>query len=369
MKLDDVDNSGSLPMTRRRLLGAAAGMAAAAAVGPDAAQRAARPGAGTAAPGVAARHQARRPADAGEPLLRPLLRHAGRRPRLRRPDGADAAQRPNRSSTSPTREPRAATCCPSTSTPAPPARRRSPRPATPGPCSTTPGTAARWTTGCRPTARPTGNKAPYVMGYHTRADIPFQFALAEAFTICDAYHCSVMGPTWPNRMYWMTGTIDPDGKARRPDDQQQVRSPAAYRWTTYAERLEKAGVSWKVYQQQDNYGCNMLEYFKSFQEADRDSPLYNRGHGARAGGQVRVRRDQRQPAGGFLDHPDQHAVRASGLHAGGRRGVRGQQDRRHRGQPGGVGEDGVHPQLRRERRHLRPRRPADRRRPARRRSS
>ena len=52
---------------------------------------------------------------------------------------------------------------------------------------------------------------PYVMGYHKRADIPFQFALAEAFTICDAYHCSVFGPTWPNRMYWMTGTVDPDG--------------------------------------------------------------------------------------------------------------------------------------------------------------
>ena len=54
------------------------------------------------------------------------------------------------------------------------------------------------------------------MGYHTRADIPFQFALAEAFTICDDYHCSVMGPTWPNRMYWMTGTIDPDGEAGGP---------------------------------------------------------------------------------------------------------------------------------------------------------
>src|SRR5580698_5576311 len=29
-----------------------------------------------------------------------------------------------------------------------------------------------------------GKDAPFVMGYHTRADIPFQFALAEAFTIC-----------------------------------------------------------------------------------------------------------------------------------------------------------------------------------------
>ena len=46
-----------------------------------------------------------------------------------------------------------------------------------------------------------GLHGPYVMGYYTRKDIPFQFALAEAFTICDAYHCSLMGPTYPNRMY------------------------------------------------------------------------------------------------------------------------------------------------------------------------
>jgi phospholipase C len=56
-----------------------------------------------------------------------------------------------------------------------------------------------------------GPNGPYCMGYYNREDIPFQFALAEAFTICDTYHSSVMGPTWPNRMYWMTGTIDPDG--------------------------------------------------------------------------------------------------------------------------------------------------------------
>src|SRR5690606_5490272 len=50
-----------------------------------------------------------------------------------------------------------------------------------------------------------------------------------------------------------------------------------FRWTTYAERLQKAGISWKVYQQQDNYGCNVLEYFKTFQQASHDSPLYTRG--------------------------------------------------------------------------------------------
>jgi phospholipase C len=121
-----------------------------------------------------------------------------------------------------------------------------------------------------------GDKAPYVMGYHTREDIPFHFALAESFTICDAYHCSVMGPTGPNRMYWMTGTVDADGKAGGPMID-NGRTAGGRRWTTYAERLEKAGVSWKVYQQRDNYGCNMLERFPAFQDAPKNSSLYQRG--------------------------------------------------------------------------------------------
>jgi phospholipase C len=122
-----------------------------------------------------------------------------------------------------------------------------------------------------------GDHGPYCMGYYTRADIPFQFALAEAFTLCDAYHCSVLGPTWPNRMMWMTGTIDPDGKNRGPIIKNKTTPPGGYTWTTYAERLEAAGVSWKVYQQEDNYACNVLEEFKVFQNAPKNSPLYLKG--------------------------------------------------------------------------------------------
>ncbi|HEX4022287.1 MAG TPA: phospholipase C, phosphocholine-specific [Acidobacteriaceae bacterium] len=121
-----------------------------------------------------------------------------------------------------------------------------------------------------------GVNGPYVMGHYNRTDIPFQFALAEAFTICDAYHCSVMGPTWPNRMYWMTGMIDPEGHHGGPIIN-NTEPKDGYTWTTYAERLENAGVSWKVYQQADNYGCNLLETFKIFQQAAKGSPLYSKG--------------------------------------------------------------------------------------------
>jgi phospholipase C len=121
-----------------------------------------------------------------------------------------------------------------------------------------------------------GVNGPYCMGYYTRSDIPFQFALAESFTLCDEYFCSVMGPTWPNRMYWMTGTIDPDGIGGGPVTH-NAAPPGGYTWKTYPERLEEAGVSWKVYQQEDNYDCNMLENFKAFQQASKGSPLYTKG--------------------------------------------------------------------------------------------
>jgi phospholipase C len=121
-----------------------------------------------------------------------------------------------------------------------------------------------------------GAHGPYCMGYYSREDIPFQYALAEAFTLCDSYHCSAMGPTWPNRMYWMTGTIDPNGQHGGPMISNDV-PPGGFGWKTYAERLEEAGISWKVYQQQDNYDCNALEFFKVFQGAAKGSPLYAKG--------------------------------------------------------------------------------------------
>ena len=83
---------------------------------------------------------------------------------------------------------------------------------------------------------------PYTMGYFTRDDIPFQYALADAFTVLDSYHCSVLGPTAPNRLFWMTGSIDPRGLHGGPIVQPiENLQPGALSWTTFPERLEEAG--------------------------------------------------------------------------------------------------------------------------------
>ncbi|HWJ69855.1 MAG TPA: alkaline phosphatase family protein [Sphingobium sp.] len=122
-----------------------------------------------------------------------------------------------------------------------------------------------------------GANGPYTMGYFKREDIPFHYALADAFTICDGYHCSVMGPTWPNRLYHFTGTIDPDGKGGGPITRNKV-PPEGLRWKTYAERLEDAGVSWRAYQHLNSGASfNVLRYFRQFMDAPAGSPLRIKG--------------------------------------------------------------------------------------------
>lgn len=133
-----------------------------------------------------------------------------------------------------------------------------------------------------------GVKEPQSMGYYKERELPFQFALADAFTLCDAYHCSVLSSTNPNRLFLFTGTNNPSGVGGGPavdntnDDLGPVDS--GYDWVTYAERLEAAGVSWKVYQDMnDNFTDNSLEGFKNFRrawdnrETEPGNPLLVRG--------------------------------------------------------------------------------------------
>jgi phospholipase C len=126
------------------------------------------------------------------------------------------------------------------------------------------------------------NDAVLAMGYYTRADLPYYYALADAFTLCDNYFCSVIGPTDPNRLYSMAASIDPDGKNGGPLLQTLVTKRSSFfgklTYTTMPEQLQARGISWKVYTSPDQnllngiFSDNVLSYFKNFQ--DPASTLY-----------------------------------------------------------------------------------------------
>ena len=121
---------------------------------------------------------------------------------------------------------------------------------------------------------------PITMGHYTREDLPFYYALADAFTVCDQNYCSVMTSTTPNRSYFWTGTIRDQ---QRADSMVYMRNEEFERggvpWKTYPERLQEAGMSWKFYQNElthsggldkdqrawlANFGCNVLEFFSAY---------------------------------------------------------------------------------------------------------
>ena len=114
------------------------------------------------------------------------------------------------------------------------------------------------------------------MGYFKENEIPFAFALANAFTLCDAYHCAMHTGTDANRSFFLTGTNGavPTGTAFVTNEWDAIDGTPAgvntgYTWTTYAERLEAAGVSWISYQNMpDEWGDNMLGAFRQFKRAN-----------------------------------------------------------------------------------------------------
>lgn len=130
-------------------------------------------------------------------------------------------------------------------------------------------------------AKRPGNKdfshIPLTMGYYTREDIPFYYALADAFTVCDQHFCSALTGTTTNRSYFWTGKTHggPGDKAKVRNGEVTYNKEAS--WTTFPERLEDAGISWKVYQNEvslptnvedssllANFTDNNLEWFTQF---------------------------------------------------------------------------------------------------------
>ena len=121
---------------------------------------------------------------------------------------------------------------------------------------------------------------PLTMGHYTREDLPFYYALADAFTVCDQNFCGSLTPTGPNRLLLWTGTVR---DKQNPDSKAHVRGGGfpeqSLFWRTFPELLEDQDISWKIYQNElsvstglspdeqyflGNFTDNSMEFFKQY---------------------------------------------------------------------------------------------------------
>jgi len=144
-------------------------------------------------------------------------------------------------------------------------------------------------------AKRSGNKKyaamPLTLGHYTRNDIPFNYAMADAFTVCDQNFCSAMTSTTPNRSFFWTGKITeevdglPKAHIRNTD-----YGHAKLAWQTFPELLTENDISWKFYQNEitcgggfageerawlSNFGCNLLEFFKVYNVKFKEQYITN----------------------------------------------------------------------------------------------
>ncbi|GJN69914.1 non-hemolytic phospholipase C precursor [Purpureocillium lilacinum] len=130
------------------------------------------------------------------------------------------------------------------------------------------------------------------LGYFKREDVPTQWDIAEGWTLADMATQSVLAATDPNRIMWMSGSINIPGSPSNPDgsggiiiDNSATPGCEAPRlncfpfvWKTFPEYLEDAGISWQVWQDLDNFEDNMLAYFEQYQLAKNGSALRTKGN-------------------------------------------------------------------------------------------
>ncbi|CAM5585123.1 phospholipase C, phosphocholine-specific [Streptomyces tanashiensis] len=118
------------------------------------------------------------------------------------------------------------------------------------------------------------------MAYYDRRDIPLHYELADTFTVCDAYHSSIHTSTSPNRNHLWSGWtgFEADGSRAVTNAAYAEGTHPGYGWSTYAERLEAAGRSWKTYTEWENFTDNNIEFFTTFKKIARKALAGTGGH-------------------------------------------------------------------------------------------
>ncbi len=117
----------------------------------------------------------------------------------------------------------------------------------------------------------TAEHSTETMGYYDGTDIPNYWAYARYFTLADRFFCSSTGPSLPNHLFALAASAgDVTSNALRPP-------PGGYAFPSLAERLESAGVSWKVYDGSASTGSfSPLDPFSGFRSFQKNEALRSR---------------------------------------------------------------------------------------------
>jgi phospholipase C len=87
------------------------------------------------------------------------------------------------------------------------------------------------------------NSGAVAIGYYTARELPFYYSLFSTAGLCANYFCSLLGPTWPNRFYLMSGTSG--GITNNGYWGYGIFDSG--RWPIILDLLDEAGVTWKIY--------------------------------------------------------------------------------------------------------------------------
>ena len=90
------------------------------------------------------------------------------------------------------------------------------------------------------TNNPAGERA---MGYFDSSDLLYYYSVAKVFGISDHHHCSVLGPTWVNRLFYVSAT----SFGRTFNAAPPAGTMAEHFNDQILAQLDEAGVDWRVY--------------------------------------------------------------------------------------------------------------------------
>lgn len=112
--------------------------------------------------------------------------------------------------------------------------------------------------------RNAGEQGSWAMGYQTRAELPTHYGLADSFALPDRFFCSVMGPTWPNRLYGQSGTSE----GMTGNDEER----APFTMKTVYQAINEVGLEWACYYSDvpfiglfaDHWNAGRMGYIEDF---------------------------------------------------------------------------------------------------------